>query len=377
MIGPMSVGKRAFDFDAIDTSPRGLTGTDGSFLGYSEAMVKRGHDVTIFASSVRFPREWRGCAVRPFEDRRVVDDQWDAALAWNDIVALQDVSPKVLRVLDLQCNDFSFTKAAEHAHVDLYATPSATLGARLRPMAEELGGAAPWVVVPNGCDPGAYGLRPKVPGRCIFTSSPDRGLHLVIEQWRAIREAVPGATLRIFYHAMDEWFGNIEGNLRAHQWDRREHARRAVIVRDALPLLEAHGVELVGSVSRERMAVEYSEAECLTGPTDTLSFTEGFGVAVLEGCAAGAVPCVSTVDAFGEVYGGAAPMVVVPEGCHRFLDHPELAEEWRSNVINALTNPVWREVWVERGRAFAGKHAWPVLAEKLESILVEAKARKS
>lgn len=296
---------------------------------------------------------------------------------WNDIAGLLDVSPKVLRVLDTQINDYTYTTPEQHAAVDLYLAPSAPLARRLKPMAEEQGGTAPWAVAPNGCNPEAYNLSAKVPGRCIYASSPDRGLHVALEQWRTIRAAVPHATLRIFYHSMAEWFGNIERNSRSHVWNEREHARRATIVRDLLPELESEGVTFVGGVSREQMAREYSEAECLAFPVDTISYTEGFAVAILEGLAAGAVPCISSCDAIGEIYAGVCPMVDVADDCSRFTeDFPLKSTEWARNVAKVLVDKDVREEWQALGCGFAERHAWPVLGEKLEAILVEAKERK-
>jgi glycosyltransferase involved in cell wall biosynthesis len=373
LFGPISTGPRPFNFTRIDDDPRGLTGTDNSFLGYARAMSERGHDVTIFASRQQWRTSWGRVTVRPYEERRAVDRTWDAALAWNDIAGLSDVSPEVLRVLDTQINDFGYTTAKQHEAVDLYLAPSAVLAGRL---ALETSPNAVWRVAPNGCDPSAYDLDAKIPGRCIYASSPDRGLHIVLEQWPRIRGAVPHATLRVFYHSLEVWFRQIAQNETSPRWNEREHARRAVIVRNLLPKLEAHGVEVVGSVSRRQMAAEYSAAQCLAFPCDTISFTEGFGVAALEGCASGAIPCLTTCDAFGDIYDGAAPMIHVRDGCHRFLDAPELAHAWADNVVRTLTSEAFREDWVAKGRRFAEKHAWPVLAAKLEGLLTEAREWK-
>ena len=377
----MVCGTRPFDFSRIEDDPRGLTGTDNSFLGYAKAMAARGHDVTIFASKQREKTEWCGVSVRPYEDRRAVTREWDAALSWCDIAGLADVNPNVLRVVDCQCNNFEYTRRDEHDAIDLYLAPSAPLARRLA--ADPLVGRAPWQVAPNGCNPADYDLSAKVPGRCIFASSSDRGLHVALEQWERIRSAVPDATLKIFYHSLQKWIEQIPENARQTHWSNQEHVRRATICRDLLPKLAPLGVTYCGSKSRRELAREYSAAVCLTGPTDTVSrgsdgYTEGFGVAVLEGCAAGAVPCISSVDAFGEIYAGVCPMVQVPPTCLRFAGPDNaLAKEWSDNVIRVLTNEAYRQEWTAKGLAFARQHAWPVLAERLEQILVEAKARKA
>lgn len=378
LFGPVSTGPRPFDFDRIEDDPRGLTGTDNSFLGYARGLAGRGHAVSLFCSLQRERRTWRdgvlSASVYPYEERRGIDAKaFDAALAWNDIRGLRDVDPRVLRVLDTQINDYGYTTPEDHAAVDLYLAPSAPLARRLEPMARQQGATGAWRVAPNGCDPTVYDVGAKVPGRCIYASSPDRGLHVVLECWARIRREVPHAELRIFYHSLDKWFGEIAQNERDPQWTSREHARRATIAR---ALIDQPGVEVVGSVSRRRMAREYSEAMVVTGPTTTISFTEGFGVAVLEGCASGAVPCISTVDAFGEIYDGACPLVEVEPQC-RCMDAPGKAEEWARNVVAMLTPGAVRDLWAARGRAFAERHAWPVLAEQLENHLIEGIVRKT
>ena len=39
-----------------------------------------------------------------------------------------------------------------------------------------------------------------MPGRVIWCSSADRGLHWLLSQWPKIKEAVPYASLKVFYH---------------------------------------------------------------------------------------------------------------------------------------------------------------------------------
>src|SRR5262249_19231738 len=149
-------------------------------------------------------------------------------------------------------------------------------------------------------------------------------------------------------------------------WSDREHARRAKYVRDVLPDLVDHGVEFVGGVSRNQLAQEYSEAMVLAYPVDTIAWTEGFAVAILEGCASGAVPCISSCDAIGSIYGGVCPMVEVIQHCRRFdytdsiygdddseeeIDEGEVVRnEWTADVVRMLTDGKSRDKAVRAGR---------------------------
>lgn len=362
--GPISVGNRPFDFSRIEEDPRGLTGTDGSFLSYAKFMAQRGHDVTLFVDKQSSDARWGKLAVRPYEARRTVDDSWDACLAWNDVAALGAVSPKVARIVDMQLNNFEYVRdAREYDAVDAFVSASRSLGDRLRHMGPP--SRIPWFTVYNGCDRGAYDLVPKVPGRCIYASSPDRGLHIALAEWPRVRAAAPHAELRIFYHSMTHWFEMIDWMLGSGSAVDEERGRRAVFVRDHL---EQPGVVHIGSSSRAQMAREYSEAQVLAYPCDPVAYTEGYAVAIIEGCASGAVPVISRADALPEIYEGACPMVDAPCGAH--------AREWGDLVIKMLTDEGERLRWEALGRERARKFDYRVLAGVLEGIVTQVKARK-
>ena len=167
--GPFG-GARAFDLDHLYDSPRGLTGSEISFFKFAEAMEKRGHAVHRF-----FPAQ----GIEP-------TGHFDVAYSWNDPHKLQFVSATV-RMMNQQLNDFDYCQPGYDEHVDVYTSPS-------QPHRDFIAPKTPsphkWTVLPNGCDPSVY-TAPKVPGRVIYASSPDRGLHLVMQAWPAIKKAVP------------------------------------------------------------------------------------------------------------------------------------------------------------------------------------------
>lgn len=376
LFGPISAGARPFDFSRIQDDPRGLTGTDGAFLGYASAMARRGHDVRMFVQHQRGVTQWENCTVYPYEERRLVDSSYEAAFAENDIAALSDVSPRAVRVVHMNANDFNYVHERDHRAVDLYAINGESTRhlERMRAFAEEQGARAPWVVLPNGCRVSDYALGlEKEPGLCIYASSPDRGLHVALEQFARIRSRVPEAHLRVFYHGLEDWVARAEQMEGAGHWADREHGRRARIVRD---LIAQPGVERVGSVSRRRLAEEYARAMCVAFPVDTVGWTEGFACAVCEGCASGAIPVVTSCDAIGEIYEGACPMVRVSDSNRRFADHPELAEQWGDLVVKALTDDDFRAEWVSRGGVFAMNHDYDVLAVRLEQAVYDGRVRK-
>jgi hypothetical protein len=143
------------------------------------------------------------------------------------------------------------------------------------------------------------------------------------------------------------------------------HANRAEILRTLWPKLQTMGVEIVGSVSRKQMAREYNEAECLAYSSCPCDYTETFGVAVLEGCASGAVPVLGPCDAFPELW-SACPMTKEP--CDK---NPNA---WGDLVIEGLRGG-FGDVR-PRLRQVAAQYDWPNLHILLEGIIEMVRARK-
>jgi glycosyltransferase involved in cell wall biosynthesis len=362
--GRIGIGDRPLDLDRLETSPRGLTGSDGTFIGLCRSMRDRGHDVRVFIHGA-VHRTWEGMRVAP---ANMLGDspEFDAVVSVNDADVFARVHPRAVRASNQQLADYAYCKKRFHESVDLFLPISEyqwDLLAKRTPGIDRV----PYRVLPNGTDPSVYTDGVRIPGRCVYTSSPDRGLHNLCIAWPRIIERIPWARLRIFYHSLQKWFDETAGNLTHERAGYRENARRAQIVQQAL-VAHADTIEVVGSVSRQQMARELSEAECLTYPCEPLVPTETFCVSASEGCASGALPILTDADCLPEVFGEAAPMVK--------REKPDWLDEWTDLAIRAMTDRVWADSWRASGKAFAARHAWPVIAERLEGYLTEAVERK-
>jgi glycosyltransferase involved in cell wall biosynthesis len=369
LYGKFSLGARPFDFDALYTAPRGLTGSELSCIEYARAMAARGHDVLLIVGQPLEPRTWYGVNVSPLVDPNAVAD-YDAVLSWNEPNLVFEVPPGPLRVVNQQLNDFAYCRPGWEGVVDLVTSPSAR---HLEYLKHQAPSVADWAVLPNGCDPTLYELdddaRRTVAGRVVWASSADRGLHRLLEMWPRIKRAVPHATLRCFYHFEPAHFDDYEQIGPNVHPDLLEIAQRKRYVRYAMEKLSAGGwgVEHVGSVSRHRMAEEWERAEVLAYPCDTIRFTEGFSVTTLEACASGALPVITDTDALGQIYGDVAPMTKLSDS-DRFDAQAQI--HFSDLVIEGLTNHEWRRAHVARCRALAVEHSWGILAERLENILL-------
>lgn len=363
--GSWSCGSRPFDFSRIYDDPRGLTGSEISCFSFAKELASRGHSVRMFAPLVSCPPEgvyWRGVSVLPLSawgDSRS-DASPDVVLSWNEPDQLRGVPANVVRFVNQQLNDFGYCQPGFDDFVDVYTSPCE---AHKDHMIRSWGSSEKWRVLPNGCDVGAYPTVERIPGRVMYASSPDRGLHWLLQQWSAIKRRVPEANLRVFYN-FDEWLKNLlPFECAPHHQNLRECAYRAYYIREALERLRSMDVQHFKSVSRVRMAEEMASAFVLAYPCDTVTYTEGFSATIMEACASGMIPVTARADSLGCVYGDWLD-TMVPSPVRDHLD------AWTDYVVEALQG---RHSGVAvRARELASRHDWPVLTDVLESILRDA-----
>jgi glycosyltransferase involved in cell wall biosynthesis len=369
MLGEFSIGNRPLDFDHIFDSPRGLTGTDLSFVRTIQELKRLGHDVYGFTKFVGDTREWQGIKMLPASEARLaVDASFDAAVSMNEPNLLIGVPASVHRVVWQFLNDFSFVQAGFDDSIDHYF---GVCEQHTRHVAAQCTRPEKWSTLGLGCDPELY-RDSRVPGRVTYCSSPDRGLHWLLQCWPDIKANVPGAHLRIFYHWSHDALCEVTRESVAPQGGPYhphiiELGQRCRYIKDAIPKLKHLGVEWVGSVSRERMAQEMSEASVLAYPCDTVAFSEGFSVSILEAHASYTMPVITDADCLGSIYkDSGCEMVASPARDH--------LAEFTEKVVKQLKLEEWGS-WsrgdVERCRAFAEERTWAKQIGKLDAYLRE------
>lgn len=387
-MGPLCLSQRkTIDFAVARTDPRGMSGSDYGFLRIAECLRDQGHDVTARVASAEAGTTWNGIKVVPPGTQL---DGFDAAIAINEPDELRTVGPGAFRVLCSWLNDWSFARVGFENHVDLFCSPSAAHMAqsmtnpawhRVEVTAEHPNGNATykpepskWCAVQLGCDPhllgpgrvdtgsvnaeGGFGGTAKIPGRVVYCSSPDRGLHLLLSQWPAIRKAVPHATLEIFYR-LEPWL---------RSWDNTPFfpaveplRQRALYIEECLRRLKGHGVTVRDAVNRETIEHEMSVAECLAYPCQTTTWSEGFSCTILESCAAEACPIITDCDALGSVYAAIDPVAM----------QGEWLPVWRDRVIRALTDEAFRRDVNRRARKLGEELTWKKTTERIVELIEE------
>lgn len=356
-------GKK-FDFPNLYNDPAGLTGSEISCFTYAKIMARRGHDVSLLTtlSSNRWDI-WEGVRIIPMDKREdigVLGGAWDVVYSWNEIDALKFATyPSTLKVLNLQINDVDHGEPNFDRFIDVYTSPSHS---HRSTMSLKTPDSSKWEVIPNGCDPNLY-LRngcvvDPIPGRVIYASSPDRGLHWLLHIWPKVAKAVPHAHLRIFYE-VHKWMNGLV-DVPPINRDIIVLSTRARYIRESLRRLKDSRIELVGSASRNQIAQEFIDAQVLAYPCDTINYTEGFSVTLMEACASRTVPITTDVDALGEIYRGSVAMVSAPIS--------DRLEEYTELVIRSLKDDQFRNSILAMSSTLAQRYTWENLTNSMLSM---------
>ena len=368
ILGRYSVGSRPLNFNILWQDARGLTGTELGIVMNAQEMVKLGHDVSLFTVFAgEKPVEWNGVKLFTLEQTQVIDETFDAVVSYNEPDVFRGMCRKPLKVVCQMLNDFHYCQPGFDELVDIYTSPSLVhmkYVQNLTPIPEK------WKVVSLGCDPSWYSDS-RVPGRVIWASSADRGLHLVLQEWSKIKAAVPEAHLKMFYNFNFGDLTKYEPNDKLLTTDNNayhpvivEMGNRIRYIKTATEKLKHLGVEMVGSVSRERMQKEMSEAMVLAYPVSTVNFTEGFSVTTMEACASNTIPVLCGCDAIKSIYGKVAPMIEAPAKDHM--------KEFVELVVKSLTDEEFQKKTIKKCKAFAAKHTWHKVTVQLEKVIKEA-----
>lgn len=365
LYSPIAFGTHRPPIDLSRLDDRGLTGTDLVSTKLPLAMAARGHDVTLYMDRA-VSHAASGVRVMPFTEW--CGGRFDAAIATSNPNALEHCSQRTARLVNRQVATFGIdAKRGWQGFTDLVMCPSAWARDLVR---GPLGDDAPrFDVLPNGCD-AEPARATKIPGRCLYISSPDRGLHWLLSAWPHIKRRVPHATLRIAYESIGSWlaFHTQSGRKPTNKID-AEQIRRACYIEHALKRLAPLGVECVpGGVTHGALQTMLAEAEALLYPLDPLAPTETFGVAVLEAQLHGCVPVVSTADAFGELWAPDSASVPAPMR--------DRLGEWIEAAVRVLTDASYRAERAEACRRNAHRYTWARVAERLERIAEAEVERK-
>jgi glycosyltransferase involved in cell wall biosynthesis len=124
------------------------------------------------------------------------------------------------------------------------------------------------------------------PLKCVYASSPDRGLDVLLEEWTAIKKACPDAHLHVFY-GFTETYDKLHAN----------NEKMLAYKEHIMKMLKQDGVFYHGKVTHATLHEHFMSAGLWLYPTN---FTEISCITAMKAQAAGAIPVCTTVAALDE-----------------------------------------------------------------------------
>jgi phosphatidylinositol alpha-mannosyltransferase len=201
---------------------------------------------------------------------------------------------------------------------------------------------ADYRVIPNGIDVDAYakarGGR-KVRGRILFIGRPDprKGLHIVVEAFRRLRDRVPGASLVLGGPTYKELHAEMARFGKSSEEDFR-------------------GITALGRLGLEAKVEQMRKAEVFCAPA---LGGESFGIVLTEAMAGGVPVVASNIPGYREVLAEGAFGVLVPPGDVSALENA---------LFSTLRNPELRRDLAAGGTARAERYSW----DRVVNHVVEA-----
>jgi len=338
---------------------RQVGGGETAMVSIARELAARGHQVTVFYD-VRRPGTYEGVEYLPtaLYPNLVCMRDHDVLVSWDAPMAFRYSDRARAHILAFQLND-SQVGVFGHA-VDKYFHPSKWHADRFTQLYGELDKRRMRWTLTNGLDLRRYtdqlATTAKVDGQIIYSSSPDRGLHHLLRMWPTIREAVPTATLEIYYD-LDKWL-NLTFDLE-QQGYQLHTADRAHYINDVRKA-GLEGVTWHGGVGQWQLANAQLHAHMMVYPCDPVQPTEGFSMTCLEALAAGCHLITSTADALPELWSSMPDTTLLPlpvedgvwvDAIVRVLGAPHaqarvpedytwaaLAEVWEKELEQCLSN---------------------------------------
>lgn len=208
-------------------------------------------------------------------------------------------------------------------------------------------------VVPNGIDPTRFPMEnwnKENKLKFVYSSSPDRGLDILLSLWPIIKEKFTDAELHIFYgwEMIDKIIAMHKGrNIQSIYLE--EFKNKCVYQINEICGGEDGGIFQHGRINQEDLAVEMATSSVWTYPTQ---FMETFCITALEMQMAGVIPVTSRLAALNETVHPDMPKI---EG---WPQNTSYQTQWLLLLNAILEQDEWREEARLEGRKFAEQFTW-------------------
>ena len=202
-----------------------------------------------------------------------------------------------------------------------------------------------WVVLPNAVDD--VPSWDPIPGRVVYHTSPDRGLHHLLRAWPEIKRRVPHASLHVIGRG-EKW---SRETARVFGMENSEWGRRARAVGEAFEQARRAGdVVSMTDLPRPLLMEQLRCASVFAFPCSTIAPCETFSVSVMECCKIGVPVVLSPVDALESIYKDHVVMTRSPVEEHL----PEFIDA----VVSVLEDRQKAEHFSKLGRKLAAGYTY-------------------
>lgn len=325
---------------------KGIGGSETAVIELSKRLAKKGWKITVY-NSCNAPPEGMDIEGVHYENywKFNVKDQFDVLWIWRlpemfdftlqarkKILDLHDtMTPHDLTPSRVERIDAIFVKS--HYHRSLYPK-----------VADDK-----FVIVGNGIDLSRFvGDKTKEPYRFAYTSTPNRGLDILLEHiWPKIRIALPDATLHVYYG----WktFYEIEKN----------NPERMKWMRKVQDLMKQPGVVDHGRVGQKALAQDLMKTNFWLYPT---YFPEIYCITACEMQAAGVIPITSGYAALAETQKGGITL----DGD---VYDPEWQDTFAKEAVYLAKNPTAQKTVRELTLKESSQFDWELVANEWDSRL--------
>ena len=194
------------------------------------------------------------------------------------------------------------------------------------------------------------GDSPRDPLKCIYMSSPDRGLEHLLTAWPNIKRAVPEATVDIFYGFTKNYDELTKGNYTRIKWKQQ-----------MLESCNQPGINYLGRRSHQEIARACKTGQLFIYPC---IFSEISCISAMKAQAGGLIPVVFNYAALEET---------VQHGVKIPWDDPHVLEKWTQQVIHLLRHPEECEKIRGPMREWAlASFGWDGVAERWDALFEDA-----
>jgi len=337
----------------LDIETKGLGGSETAAVHLATALSDLGFIVTVYGDTA--PVCYRDVIYRPHHTFDPMERRGAVIASRLPEVADRPINAptRLLWLHDTDCGDRLTERRAEAFDAVLTLSDWHTA---------HVGGMYPWlreqnriVQTRNGIDLKRFSPAPwrnRAP-RVVYSSSPDRGLDLLLEWWPEILAQVPDAELAFCYP--DVYDAVADQNPVVNEF--REKIRK---------LENQPGVMRLGSLPQSKLAELMCESRVWAHPSwASIAATEFYETSCIGAMEAQAAGCHVVAASHGALW------TTVQVGVH--VNNGAMSQEWRdgfvAEIVRGLTDEATGERAVTAGPEHARALGWDGVAEQLGALV--------